>query len=82
MRDVIPQHPRVSPGLGGLRRRRGVRLPAELPLDGGQPLLTLPQLGLGEAVGVLWAQGPTELPEGHQVPPRLGRAALRREALL
>jgi len=55
---------------------------AELPLDGGQPGLTLPELRLGQAVGVLGAQGVTQLPQGLEVLPRLGEAPLRREASL
>lgn len=54
----------------------------ELALDGGQPLLTLPELSLGQAVGVLRAQGVTQLFQGLEVLPRLSQAAIHREASL
>ena len=53
-----------------------VLVSAELVLDGRQPLLTLPQLRLGEAVSVLRAQGVAQLLQGLEVLPCLGEAAI------
>lgn len=48
----------------------------ELPLNGSQPVLTLPQLSLGQAVSVLRAQGVTQTSQGLEVLPCLGKAAI------
>lgn len=48
----------------------------ELPLNGSQPVLTLPQLSLGQAVSILRAQGVTQTSQGLQVLPCLGKAAI------
>lgn len=55
---------------------RCILVTAELPLDGRQPVLTLPQLGLGQAVGVLGAQRVTQLLQGLQVLLRFHQAAV------
>lgn len=59
-----------------------VLVSAELALDGSQPLLTLPQLSLGQAVSILGAQGVTQLFQSLEVLSCLGEAAIRRDTSL
>lgn len=49
---------------------------AELSLDGGQSVLTLPELSLRQAVSILRAQGVTQLFKGLEVLPGLGEAGV------